>query len=48
MKKSCKVRLSQNFSFGKATLNLEGKSGLFAAFSKAILKTNRVLGMAQV
>jgi hypothetical protein len=32
------LRLSQNFSFGK--------SSLLAAFSKAIPKTNRVLGMA--
>jgi oxygen-independent coproporphyrinogen-3 oxidase len=44
--------LSQNFSFWKtsfacqATLRFRGKSGLLAAFSKAIPETNRVLGMA--
>jgi hypothetical protein len=42
------MSLSQNFSFGKATLDLAGKSGLQAAFSKAIPKTNRVLGMALI
>jgi hypothetical protein len=37
------MRLSQNFSFGKATLDFEGKSGLFTAFSSAFPQTNRVL-----
>jgi hypothetical protein len=40
------VRLSQNFSFGKATLDLEGKNGYFAVFSKAFPETNRVSGKA--
>ncbi|MDR2375231.1 MAG: hypothetical protein LBD96_02215, partial [Treponema sp.] len=39
-------RLSQNFSFWESNLRFRGKSGLLAAFSKAIPKTNRVLGMA--
>jgi ketopantoate hydroxymethyltransferase len=38
--------LSQNFSFGKTTLDLAGKSGLQTAFSKAFSKTNRVLEKA--
>ncbi|MDR0708193.1 MAG: hypothetical protein LBF60_10055 [Treponema sp.] len=41
------LRLSQNFSFGKATLDVAGKSGLQTAFSKAFPKTNRVLGKAR-
>jgi hypothetical protein len=40
-------RLSHNFSFGESTLRFRGKSGLLAAFLKAIPQTNRVLGMAQ-
>jgi hypothetical protein len=39
-------RLSQNFSFGESNLRLRGKSGVLAAFPKAIPKANRVLGMA--
>jgi hypothetical protein len=38
--------LSENFNFGKAPLDLAGKSGLQTAFSKAFPKTNRVLGKA--
>jgi hypothetical protein len=40
------LRLSQNFSFWGSNLRFRGKSGLLAAFSKAIPKTNRVLGIA--
>jgi hypothetical protein len=40
------LRLSQNFSFWESNLRFGGKSGLLAAFSKAIPKTNRVLGIA--
>jgi hypothetical protein len=47
MGKCSRMRLSQNFSFGKATLDLRGKNGLLAAFSKALPKTNRVLGKAR-
>jgi hypothetical protein len=47
----CIARLSQNFSFWESNLRFRGKSGLQAAFSKAIpirplVCTNRVLGMA--
>jgi LEA14-like dessication related protein len=42
------VRLSQNFSFWESNLGFRGKSGLMAAFSKAVPETNRVLGMALV
>jgi hypothetical protein len=47
-KKQTGLRLSQNFSFGKVTLDLEGESGLLAAFSKAFPKTNRLLGKARL
>jgi hypothetical protein len=40
------MRLSQNFGFWESNLRFSGKSEPLAAFSKAILKTNRVLGMA--
>jgi hypothetical protein len=43
-----RLRFSQNISFGKTTLDLGGKSGLQTAFSKAIPKTNRVLGKARL
>jgi hypothetical protein len=42
------TRLSQNFSFGKSNLRFRGKSGLLTAFSKAIPKTDRVLGMVLI
>jgi hypothetical protein len=42
-----KLRLSQNFSFWEGNLRFKGKRGLSTAFSNAILKTNRVLGMVQ-
>jgi hypothetical protein len=44
--KSIHKRLSQNFSFWESNLRFRGKRGLLTAFSNAILKTNRVLGMA--
>ncbi|MDR0689341.1 MAG: hypothetical protein LBG08_03610 [Spirochaetaceae bacterium] len=40
--------LSQNFSSGKAALDLEEKSGLFVVFFKALPKTNRILGRVLV
>ena len=42
------MRLSQNFSFWESYLRFNRKSGLQTAFSGAFLKTNRVLGKAQI
>jgi hypothetical protein len=42
------MKLSQNFSFWESNLRFRGKSGLLTAFSKAIPKTNRVLGIAHI
>jgi hypothetical protein len=42
------VRLSQNISFWESYHKINGKNSLLAGFSEAILKTNRVLGMAHV
>jgi hypothetical protein len=42
------IKLSQNFSFWESNLRFSRKSGLLAAFSKAIPETNRVLGMALI
>jgi hypothetical protein len=47
LKKRTKIiKLSQNFSFGKAVLDKEGKTGLFAVFFKTVPKTKRRLGKA--
>jgi hypothetical protein len=40
------LRLFQNFSFERATLDLTGKTVPLAGFSKANFKTNRVLKLA--
>jgi hypothetical protein len=44
--KMCLLRLFRNFGFWESNLRFRGKNGLLAVFSKAIPKTNRVLGMA--
>jgi hypothetical protein len=48
MEKKKSMRLSQNFSFGKVTLNLPEKAGLGPLFPKLSPKTNRVLGKAPI
>jgi hypothetical protein len=42
------MRLSQNFSFGKVTLDLEAETAHLAVSARVIPKTNRVLGIAQI
>ena len=42
------MRLSQNFSFWESYLRFNGKNGYKPIFPRAFLKTNRVLGKAQI
>jgi hypothetical protein len=42
------VRLFQNFSFWNSFPEFNGKTGLWAGFSKSLSKTNRVLEQARL